>query len=328
MIRVSPPPCVEYHAVTDRVSWLAHRQRDVTASVIGALLGVHEYVSPFGLWAVKSGTITEDPDETPAMRRGRLLEPVALRLLAEERPGWKITEPRTYYRDPAARIGATPDSFAIDPDRPGFGVVQIKTVEPSVFRRKWNDQDDEVRPPLWIVLQAVTEAHLTGAQWAVVVAMTVGFGLDLHVVEVPIHGGIMDRLKAEVATFWQMVENGTPPDPDFGKDGSLIARLYAHEDGREIDLSADNRLPEILAERARLTGIEAQARDAERERAKLDTEILARLGTASRGRLADGTIISAPEITRRGRYQFPVTYRAIRITAPRGAALLTHEGPF
>lgn len=319
---------IERIRITDRTSWLAMRQRDVTASVIGALLGVHDFATPFGLWALKSGLVQEDPEENRAMRRGRLLEPVAIRLLAEDRPGWKITEPGTYYRDPAARIGATPDAFATDPERPGFGIVQVKTVEPSIFRRKWVDEDEGTRPPLWTVLQAVTEAYLTGADWAVVVAMTVGFGLDLHVVEVPIHAGVMDRLKAEVATFWTMVENATAPEPDFAKDGALIARMYAQDDGREIDLSADNRLPEMLAERARLVVTEAEGRDANRDRAKLDAEILARLGTASRGRLADGTVISAPQVTRPGRYQFPTSYRSIRITAPRGAALQDHDGPF
>ena len=163
---MSARPGVETWPVKDRTSWLALRKSDVTASAIGSLLGVHEYMTPYALWALKSGIISEDPEETPAMMRGRLLEPVAIELLREMHPSWTITTPSTYYRDPATRIGATPDALVKDPLRKGFGVLQIKTVEPSIFRRKWQTDDRTVEPPLWIATQALVEAHLTGALWA------------------------------------------------------------------------------------------------------------------------------------------------------------------
>src|SRR4029079_19449389 len=111
--------------LNERDRWLELRKRDVTASVAGALFGVHDFVTPYQLWALKSGLIEDNIVETAAMRRGRLLEPVAIRLLREERPTWRVEPCSTYFRDPHARIGATPDALAIDPERTGFGIVQI-----------------------------------------------------------------------------------------------------------------------------------------------------------------------------------------------------------
>lgn len=269
---------IERHPVKDRASWLKMRERDVTASVAGALLGVHEWTTPWGLWALKSGKIAEDPAETAPMRRGRLLEPVAVELLREDRPEWEITRGVVYYRDPEARLGATPDALARCKKR-GLGVIQIKTVEPSAIRTKWTNEEGEIEPPLWIAVQAIVEAELVGAAWACVAALAVGHGLDLHVVDVPIHRPLMERIRAETAAFWRRVESGEAPDPDYGRDGAALARLYPDDDGTEIDLSGDNRMQALLAEqhclRARVK-IDRDRLDA------LEAEIKAKIGPAAR----------------------------------------------
>ncbi|CUA90850.1 YqaJ viral recombinase family protein [Chelatococcus daeguensis] len=307
---------IETHKVTDRASWLKLREADVTASVAACLLGreVHDYQTAFGLYMLKTGQIAEDPDEAPPMLRGRLLEPVALQLLQEKHPEWTVVQPCVYLRDPDARLGATPDAYATNAD--GRGIVQIKSVEPSIFRQKWRDPDTgELRPPLWIAVQAIVEAHLSGADWAMVAALVVGHGLDLHEVPVPIHDGIVARVREEVARFWELVAAGTPPEPEYDRDAAVIARLYDQDDGTEVDLSGDNRLPEALVRRAELKDIESAGRDAEKERRAIDAEIIAKLGTATRGRLADGTVITAKTIRRSGYSVQPSTYRSVKIAA-------------
>lgn len=300
---------VERHPITDRASWLALRGRDVTASAVSALLGIHEYQTGFGLWALKTGRIQEDPDETAPMLRGRLLEPVAVQLLREIRPTWTITYPvAEYLRDPDIRLGATPDCYAVDPERPGRGVVQLKSVEPSVFRRKWRDPETgEVAPPLWIAVQALTEAHLAGAAWADACAMTVGFGVDLHPVPVPLHDGVIERVRAEVQAFWRMVEAGQTPDPDYGRDGALIAELYAQDDGEIIDLRGDNRIMDLIAARAaRLVSI----RETEAELKPINSEIINKLGTAAAA-LVQGGRLEAKTVHRKGFTVEPSSYRRI-----------------
>jgi hypothetical protein len=313
---------VERIPIEDHAAWLAMRKADVTASVVAALLGdgVHDYQSAYGLYALKAGLVDDDPEETGPMRRGRLLEPVAVQLLREQQPTWKITHNSgpgaVYLRDPSIRLGATVDVFVEDPER-GPGIVQIKSVEGSVYNRKWRDPDtNELRPPLWIAVQSITEAHLAGAQWAAVAPIVVGFGIDLPVIEVPVHQGIIARIREAVTSFWSMVDQGITPAPDFGKDGALIARQYANDDGETVHLTG-NRIVEVVAQRAGLKDIEKAGADAEKERKQLDVEILHALGDAAIGILPDGTEISAKTI-RRGSYTVqPTSYRPIKIKPAR-----------
>lgn len=303
------PAGIERWPVTDRAAWLARRQDDVTASAIGALLGVHDYQTALGLYALKTGLVAEDEaapvlTETsislPPMLRGNVLEDDALDLIRMLRPTWAVDPCGFYYRDPAARIGATPDALALDPERDGLGIVQIKTVEPSVFRTKWMDAETrEISPPTWIVLQAIVEAHLTGASWAAVAAMVSGFSLDLHIVEVPIHAGILDRLKGEVAAFWRGVEAGQAPDPDLGRDGALLERMW-RGGGPEKDLTGDNEVLELVAEREALSASKSAAEKRLRE---IKDALLAKVGPeASVARLADGREITTKRVER-GAYE-------------------------
>lgn len=310
---------IEQHQLTDRAAWMALRERDVTASVAGAVLGVHEYQTPFGLWALKSGLAHEDPEESPAMRRGRLLEPVALQILAEDRADWRVIPANdVYWRDAAARIGATPDAYAIDPNRAGRGVVQVKTTSDLVFRRKWLDEDRQVQVPLWIAVQAIVEARLTGATWAAVAVLVVGHGLDLHVVDIPLHDGLWTRLVEDVATFWRGVEAGEPPAPDFGRDGETIAALYPPDEGAEpLDLSADNLAPALVDER------EALSARTKADKARLDeikAELTHKLAGHPIARLADGREITRTIQHRAESVVKATSFPVLRVRTPKRRA--------
>jgi predicted phage-related endonuclease len=311
-LRAPSAPIVESYEIDPaarRDEWLSLRASDVTASVSAALLGIHPYKSRFALWQEKAGRVAEDAEETAAMIRGRVLEAPALDLLAIDKPTWRIERPNVYLRDAAARMGATPDAYAIDPKRPGFGVVQVKSVEKSVFRKNWFDETGEVEAPLYIAVQTIQEAHLAGAAWACVAAMVVGFGLEMHAIEVPIHAGLIARLRTEIASFWKSIAEDNPPTPDYGRDGSLLAGIYASDNGREIDLSGDNHLPVILAERAEA---KARVKADEARIAEIETEIIAKLGDHERG-FIPGWSIKRPLIQRPGFYVDPTEYRRLNI---------------
>lgn len=290
---------VERIPIGSRSEWLALRKPNIGASVAGCLLGVHEYQTAYGLWARLTGALAEDPEETPVMERGRLLEPVALTLLSEKRPTWKVAPNPVpggvYLIDRAARLAATPDAFVIDPER-GPGIVQVKSVEPGIFRRKWRDPETgETAPPLWIAVQSLVEADLAGASWAAVAALTVGYGLDLHVVDVPLHAGVVARVRAAVDAFWRMVEEGRRPDPDYARDAELIADLYAEDDGTTIDLRSDNRIVDLLAER---TARQADRKAADDDLQQINAELFAKLGPAAAALTRDG-VLTAKTIRRK-----------------------------
>jgi predicted phage-related endonuclease len=297
---------IERLSIKSREQWLAMRRQDVTASTAGALLGLHPYVSAWSLWAEKTGLVPSDGEMTPAMERGLELEPIAIKRLQKMHPDWNVNIAPFYWRDTEARLGATPDCYAEDNAR-GLGIIQIKSVEPSAFREHWYE-DDELRPPLWIAIQAIIEAHLTGASWAAVAALVIGYGIDLHVMDVPIHPGIITRIKAETKAFWEMIERGEEPSPDYGKDAALIEQIFAKPEEIEIDLSADNSLPEAVAEYFTLGKSLAEIGDQRRARR---AEILHKLGNASAARIATGRI-SAKVIKRKAYAVAESSYRTIK----------------
>ena len=316
------PDGIVRHEVTDRAAWLRMREQDVTASAIAALVGEHPYMTKLGLYALKTGqmpdvsaepVIGENSISLPPMLRGTVLEPVAPALITMLRPTWSVEPCGWYYRDPAARIGATPDFIGVDPERPSFGVLQVKTTDSLTFRRVWKGEDDEVTPPLFIAVQAVVEAVLTGAAWAQVAVMVTGSTLDLHLVEIPLHLGLMARLREESLAFWRLVAAGTPPEADYGRDAEVLAALYREDNGQELDLTGEDRWPALLEER---DGLKGAIRTAAERVGAIDCEIKARLGNYESARFAGRRVTWALQ-QRRHRFVPPSEGRTLRFFASR-----------
>ncbi|WP_018266487.1 YqaJ viral recombinase family protein [Methylosinus sp. LW4] len=307
--------------IESRDQWLALRQQDVTASAAAGLLGVSKYMTPLRLHMLKTGElqedgaddkIGEDSIELSPLGRGLALEEVGADLLRRLKPDWIVRRCKEYYRDPALRIGATPDLLVNDPAR-GFGLVQQKSVAAMIFEKDWKDENGEIAPPLEYFVQTIVEAHMADAQWAAIGALVVSYGVKFQLVPVDIHAGVWARVKREVEAFWERIEHGEPPPPDFGKDGELVANLYADDDGSTVDLSSNPRIAEIVTQREALKEREADGGAAAKERKTLDAEIIFALGNATRGRLADGRLLEAKTV-RRGAYEVaPSSYRTVRI---------------
>lgn len=296
----------------DRTAWLAARRKDVTASVIGALVGVHPYTTPYGLWAEKTGLIPADDSDSPQLRRGRLLEPVAIELLREERPDWTVDyrPDNTYWRDSEARIGATPDAFATREDIFGTGCVQIKTASDHAFRENWRDPEtEEIQLPLWIAAQVLIEAHLTGCTWASVVLMVVGRGIEIHVIDVPLHAGVIRRLRAAVAEFWRMVDAGERPAPDWLRDGATVLDVHRDSVPDRKDLTRIEGLDQIV-------GRYVDSREAWRVAGEtadhLKPQIIMALGPAELG-FTDNWEISTRTTIRAGEFGQALKSRTVRI---------------
>lgn len=306
---------IEQIKIENRPQWLGCRKAAVTASAAGALLGVHPYMTAYGLFCEKKGLIADDMEDTPVLRRGRLLEPVAVQMLREDKPEWTVEEyPVGYfYYDPETRIGATPDVFVTD-ENGRRGVVQVKSVEAGIFRRDWKSESGTIEPPLWIVVQALIEAKLTGREFAAVAPMVIGFGIEMPIIDIPIHDGVFDRIKLEVDQFWKRIAEGRQYDPDYARDGSLIAQIYPQDNGVEIDLSGDNALPEYvdLLETAR-----ASKKAAETDEKTAKAAISERMGEAAIARIADGRRISNKTQRRAGYVVEPTEFRVMRLVKGR-----------
>lgn len=299
----------------NRRAWLAARQQDVTASTVGALFRAHEFQTLYGLWCLKKGLTREDPSESPAMQRGRLLEPVAVQMIREAQPDWQVhyNSANEYWRDPVARLGATPDTIVTCPRR-GLGTVQIKSVEASVYRRKWLDDEGYPDAPLWIALQATLEAHLIGAQWAAVAPLVVGHGIECPLIAVELVPGVVEAIRERAAEFWASIDADDPPAPDYDRDAGLIERLHALGDpGEEVDLSSNNRIPELLSEVAEAKAAKAAA---SRRKEAAEAEIKALMGDAVVAHIGRGRRITW-RLRKRAAFTAPATsYRVLTLPDP------------
>jgi predicted phage-related endonuclease len=264
---------IERRLITDRAEWLEWRKLDVTASTVGGLFGCHPYVTALRLYAEKRGTEFEPlDDENRILRRGRWLEPAIGKAVREMQPAWDLKPTTYYYRDTDLRLGATPDFFVLDGDR--FGILQAKTAAPNVYQRDWQGGKE---PPLWILLQAATEMLLADAQFAVVAVMVVDpFSLDVTLSRFERSAAVEDKIIRQVAKFWQMVEAGEEPEPDFGLDDTVIRALHPRaERGSLLDLRSSNEVMDMLVRRANANAALAAL---ENEKKMIEAELRYRLG--------------------------------------------------
>ena len=244
---------VEARQILDKDQWLAWRRSFVTAAKIGGLpaFNCHPYYTPLKIYAEMMGVeFDAASDDNPVLRRGRWLEPAVAKAVSELRPQWGLTAPGVFLCDSEIGIGATPDYY-ITGDFRGRGILQIKTVAPSVWMREWAKGEDI---PLWVTLQTLTEMYLSEAAFGAVAVMLVDPHLmDVKILDVPRHAGAETKLINEVKRFMADTRAGREPMPDFQRDGTVLKLLLPREaPGAQIDLAGNNELPKLLAHRAQL----------------------------------------------------------------------------
>lgn len=299
---------IERRTITDRAQWLEWRKQDVTASVMGALFGCHPYVTALRLYAEKRGTEFEPLDsDSKILRRGRWLEPAVANAAHELRPDWHFQRATDYLRDPDLHLGATPDYYVAN-GAMRTGILQIKTVAPSVWERDWHKGAE---PPLWVLLQASTEMMLSEASFAAVAVMLVDpHAMDIAIVELPRNLAVEAKIVLAVREFWKRVEIGAEPEPDFGRDRDVLRALHPVAiAGKLIDLRAANDLPGMLAERADML---QTIKDLEAQIEIIETDLIYRIGEHE-GALVDGFKISYKVVNVAGYTVQPRSSRQLRI---------------
>jgi predicted phage-related endonuclease len=267
---------IEEHAITSPEQWHALRAQDITASVVAALFGVHPYSTIGQLFALKK-QLMSTVATSAVIRRGTKLETLVAQEVGELHPTWTITKATSYFRDPDLRLGATPDYFVDDPARVERGILQVKTVGVSAFKRHWQEG-----PPLWILLQVAVEMYLTGAQWGMIAAMPISEWSDFSVetFRVERHQGVIDRIIDATKMFWHAFDHDAVPTIDYARDNELVRLLYPVEvTGKTVNLATDNRMQELLSERQTVC---AALKQTEQVRDALETEIKCKIGDAER----------------------------------------------
>lgn len=291
-------------AIRDARHWHQLRAGHVGASEVAALFDLHPQISLFQLWHCKNGSIPlVDLSADDRVFWGTVLEPAIAAGIAEKM-GWQMRKVRRYLtRDDLLGFGATLDYEIIAHDR-GPGVLEIKCVDWLVFR-EWEDGE----PPMVIELQLQHQLAVIGRDWGAI-GVLIG-GNDLRVFTRDRHDRTIARIEAAVADFWDSLTAGRAPKPDWNADGEAVATLYRQvTKGKTINLTGDNRLPELCAEYLHAGQAERISR-AVKSAAK--AEIMTKIGDAETAICGDLTI-GAKQVPAQEIYYPRDAYRTFHIS--------------
>lgn len=301
---------IEVREIKSRAEWLEWRKQFVTASQIGGLpaFNCHPYQTPLRIYASLRGVEFAIDDDNKVLRRGRWLEPAVALAVSELRPEWELIAPNVFLCDPEIGIGATPDYYIIGDPR-GRGILQCKTVAPTVWRREWDAGQDI---PLWVTLQALTEMLLSNSAFGAVAVMLVDpHMMDVQILDVPRHAAAEAKLVNEVKRFLADVAAGREPDPDFTRDGAILKLLIPREQpGLAVDLAGANELPTLLATRAELL---AEMKSAKAVCDKIENKVRFMMGEAALVTGLDGWGITYKTEPRKGYTVAPSSPRILRV---------------
>ena len=225
---------IERHAVTDRESWLALRRQNINASEIGVVCGAGGYGSRAELYAEKKGPEAAARGRRGMLRRGRWAEAAIFEALADQRPEWDVRRAKIYLRDPDLRLGATPDGYAMAPDRDGFGVVQSKTVARSCSAPWLVDPAAPIvdgaseAAPHFYQLQILTEESLSGCGWGVLAVVITGeFDWKFRLVRrAPPPRGRGAHSSRRRGVLARRLDPGVMPPFDPHRDEALVKILF------------------------------------------------------------------------------------------------------
>lgn len=309
--------------------WLAHRREVVTATDVATVLGLGAWGSLAELYAEKKG-LRPPREDSATLRQGRWREASVFEALADERPHWDVVRAKIFLVDRERHLGATPDGFALRPDRPGRGIVQAKSIARSIFRRKWllSEEDDvehgAAEVPVYYRLQTLTEMMLSDCQWGVVaVIINTEFTTKLRVFDIERNDESEKLIVDGVAHFkTHHLDANIMPEFVPQQDAELIRALYRTDDGSVVNLAGDNFIglavetwQHLQAEKARVEGgIKA---------AKADIENIMREHTYAV--LADGRVLQWKIEPRKAYSVGPSNPRVLRLKQKLPAHLLADD---
>lgn len=242
------------------------------------------------------------------MRRGRRYQSVIAEDYAEQ-TGRRV-EPWPEYvleRHPDIPwLGATLDALTCEPEDARAWPLELKMAIGS--GRDWKDD-----APLAYQAQAQVQAACIGAPGASLAGLVGPGPLSVHDYELD-----EEFLAAAIPTlerFWfQHVLTKTPPPAD-AKPGTSAAvrRLWPRDDGTTIALG-DTELLDLVAEWEEAKQV---IKDAKEQADARENELRARIGDATYGALADGSLLKLATVRRKGHTVEPTTYRTLRHERPR-----------
>lgn len=271
----------------DRDHWLQLRSQDVTSTEAAALFGISPYMTVYELYHRKRNADLGEIEENDRMVWGNRLERAIAQGIAEDL-SLNVNYLRQYMRLEGMRVGSSFDFEIINhPDGPGL--LEIKNVDGLVFRDNWQVNDDgSVEAPPHIELQAQHQMLVSGRKWSIIAALIGGNRVvTLRRQHDPEVGA---AILAQCEAFWQMVDEGREPDPDYSRDVDTIRKLHGYiEPDKTIDMTDNEAMTQLCHEYKEAANYEKMA-TLRKEEAK--AKVIQLVGDAAKCKTAIGSVTS------------------------------------
>ena len=292
-------------------AWHAQRLTGIGGSDVPAVVGLSKWKTRLELYLEKRNLVPPAP-MNQYMRRGILLEPVILGRYAEE-TGAQVVSPK----DVTFRSRETPIMLAnLDGLRlKGPDIERGVEVKNSDRMDVWGPSGSDTYPPEYY-LQCQHYMLVTGLKlWDLMAFLPRG---EERIYTVEADSDVQDSIRAQCSEFWQLVQDETPPDPDFQHPSTpdLLKRLHG-ADGMIDDVIT---LPDTYASIAeRMVGFKEQAKYVQDELAALEAQLRHAVGDYREASIGDtGIKIVRRSITRKEHTVKESKYVSFKINYPKG----------
>lgn len=305
------------------------RRGFIGGSDIAAIIGHSPWKDPFGLYLEKRGELDPDPDESKAMRRGKILESAIAQMYREEHDAdvtfpqrnAYITGPEPWMRAQVDAWEAVPTISAGEQERQTMIPLEIKSAS-EYTRGKWGPTGTD-DAPVYYCTQLHWQMQLSGAPFGRIVALLGSDDLRVYTIQ---RDAQIDRFLMQAARdFWRRIETADPPPVlyEHANTGATLDRLFASPNATTIAQAPDGlrHWLHVYQDAAK------HAADYERTRATAKAHMLHFMGNA--GVLDFGDVQYQRVIRQRAAYTCEATsyieFRKKAKSRTRGAAAITDE---
>lgn len=248
-------------------AWLKMREADLTSTMVPALFGLSPYLTQYELYHGKKNGVFIPFDVNERMEKGSRMQEYAAQEIAIKE-GWSVRRMDEYIRIPGERMGSSFD-FEFTCPKLGKGIFEIKAVDLPQFKEKW----DEEAPP-HIEIQFQDQLEVADIYEHGVIGVFTGL-YDYKLFPRDRDRAMGSALRKACGKFWDNVEVGIEPDPDFYRDGEMINLLNRIVSPDPISCVDDDGLEALASKYLRLSG---EFKSVESEKDATRAEIHYRLG--------------------------------------------------
>jgi len=273
--------------VRDDAHWRRLRAAHVGASEVASLFGLSPYLTHWQLWMIKSGRLPEpDLDDVAHIRTGKHFEP-AIAAYAADKFGMTLRKVRRYLSDDTVEsMGAS-----LDYEQIGTGTLIPTEIKWSVRGDGWDYEGDVItQAPEQNLLQVQQQIACAGADRGQVIAYV---GNDARRMIVPRRENIIEMIRVKIAEFWDSVQAGTEPEPDFVADAESISLLAYLNPLCEVDLSGDAEAEEWAHEHVAQKAVAKAADDAAKAAKAKITKKMLDMATAAGATVDEQKVVAA-----------------------------------